>query len=356
MERVKLALVGCGVIANATYLPEITAMPKADLVAVCDIVEERARAAAEQFGVPHVYTDFDRMLDEEAFDLLVNTTHIQAHYETNLKALQSGRHVYSEKTMATTVEEATDLIEEARCRGLRLGAAAATMLDPVHRKVKELLETGAIGKVAFISAHHSHSGAAWFPYWATDPTWFYKPGAGPLLDLGVYGLHTITGLLGPAKRVACLSGIAFPVRYVRGGPYEGKRIDVELDDNTLLMLDFGDATFAMLDSTYCVRAAKDPRRMQIFGEVGTIVTRGELPLEVYRDDTKLDLMGWIEPQLTQAKRWSLPDGVAHLIDCILDPSLSVITSGEHARHVIEIMNRCYDAAREGRTVGLETTF
>ena len=95
---------------------------------------------------------------------------------------------------------------------------------------------------------------------------------------------------------------------------------------------------------------------QIFGERGTIVTRGDLPLEVYRDDTELDLMGWMEPQLPEAKGWSLPDGVAHLIDCILDPSLSVITSGEHARHVIEIMTRCFEAAREGRTVELETTF
>jgi predicted dehydrogenase len=356
MEKVKLALVGCGVIANARYLPEITEMSKADLVAVCDIVEERADRAAEEYAVPHAYYTLDQMLAEEEFDLLVNTTHIQAHFETNLMALQAGRHVYTEKSMTTTVEEATILIEEARSRRLRLGAAAATMLDPVHQKVKELLVGGAIGKVAFISAHHSHCGAAWFPTWETDPTWFYKPGAGPLLDLGVYGLHTITGLLGPAKRVVCLSGISFPERYVRGGPYKGKRIDVELDDNTLLMLDFGHATFAMLDSTYCVRAAKNSRRMQIFGERGTIVTRGDRPLEVYRDDEALDLTGWMEPELPRAKRWSLPDGVVHLIECILDPSLPVVTSGEHARHVIESMNRCYEAAREGRTVELETSF
>jgi len=100
--------------------------------------------------------------------------------------------------------------------------------------------------------------------------------------------------------------------------------------------------------------------IQIFGSDGTIVggERGDpVPFSLYRDEAKLDLWGWTDGSFLQEVRThTLPRGVEHLIDCILDPSRPVVTSGQHARHVIEIMTRCYDAAREGRTVALETTF
>jgi predicted dehydrogenase len=81
--------------------------------------------------------------------------------------------------------------------------------------VRRLLDAGAIGKVAFAKVRSSHGGpASWaFP---TDPTWFYQLGAGPLFDLGVYGIHTITALLGPARRVTAFSGITEPTRTVEG--------------------------------------------------------------------------------------------------------------------------------------------
>ncbi|MBN1246251.1 MAG: Gfo/Idh/MocA family oxidoreductase [Anaerolineae bacterium] len=358
MERVKIGVVGCGVIANSVYLRGIKQMPEVEMVAVCDLIEERARAASEDYSVPAFYTDLATMLAESDIDMVVNLTNIQAHFETNLLALQAGKHVYTEKTMTTTVVEATRLIEEAREQQVLLGAAAATMLSAANQKVGQLIRAGAIGKVCFVVAHHSHGGAASFEGWTTDPTWFYKPGAGPMLDLGVYDLHTLTGLLGPAKTVTAVSGISIPKRTVRSGPAKDKVIDVEVDDNTLLLLDFGDATFAFLDATYCVRDRRGPR-MEFYGSEGTINVndRGAVaPLSVYRDDRELGLDGWMDLEMRSAPRWSLVSGVEHLADCIRNPGCPVITTGEHARHVIEIINQGYVAAHEGRTMVLETTF
>lgn len=358
MEKVKVGLVGCGVIANGSYGPGIKALAKAEFVAVCDSVPGRAASLAAKLGVPQVYTDLDEMLAKSGIDMMVNLTHIQAHFETNLKALQAGKHVYSEKTMTTTVAEATTLINEAQKQGVRLGAAAAMMLNPAVIKAKELIKSGAIGKVAYIVAHHSHGGAASFENWTTDPTWFYKPGAGPLYDMGVYALHTITGLLGPAKSVCGMSGIAIPQRKVRSGPVAGKIIDVEVDDNTLMIMNFGESSFAFLDCTYCAFGHRGPRT-QIFGSEGTINFNdygAPTPLSVYRDDWDLGLKGWMDIDLGRGAQWSLPAGVEHLVDCILDPSKEVIVSGEHARHVIEIMNKCTAAAHNGVTLPLETVF
>jgi predicted dehydrogenase len=124
------------------------------------------------------------------------------------------------------------------------------------------------------------------------------------------------------------------------------------------MLDFGKATFATLDSTYCVHAVRGPR-LQIFGSEGTIAMNGreaEHPLSIYRPDDRLGGPGWSDVDLPDARPWSLSMGVEHLVDCIRDPDKPVITNGEHARHVIEIMDQCMTAAQEKRTVPLETTF
>jgi len=143
---------------------------------------------------------------------------------------------------------------------------------------------------------------------------------------------------------------------VRGGPYKGKRIDVEVDDNTLIMLDFGNATFAFVDATFCVRAAKGPS-MEIYGSEGTISIGeygAERPFELYREDLKLGIRGWTALELPDRDNW-FTGAVAHMIDCILEDKEPVV-SGEHARHVIEIMTKAIEAARQGQALELETTF
>src|SRR3712207_6167295 len=119
--------------------------------------------------------------------------------------------------------------------------------------------------------------------------------------MGVYGIHEITGILGPARRVVAFSGITEPTRTVRAGPYAGKQIDVTADDNTLFMLDFGQSTFAVIDGTFNVNAAKSPK-IEMFGRAGTIniadlrqIRAGAPPLEVFRPDAVPGIGGWSTP-------------------------------------------------------------
>lgn len=356
MERkVKIGLVGCGHIANGVYLPGITQIDRAELVAVCDLIPERAQEASEQFNAPLWYTDLEEMLQDSDIELLVDTTLMPDHFQVNMAGLEAGKHVYSEKPMAATVEQATALVEEAEAQGVKLGAAAGTMLGTVNQKVKELVEGGAIGKVAYARVISSHGGPA---VWAQlhPPDRYYQPGSGPVVDMGVYGLHSITGILGPAVKVSCFSGVSDPVRIERAGPRKGREIQVGMDDNTLIFLDFGDATFAMIDSGYCTLASRSPR-LEIYGSRGTIsvsVPGQEAPVEMFRDDLQLDVQGWMAVDM-RVERQGLAINVAHMVECILEDRKPII-SGEHARHVIEIMTKCYVAAREGRTLDLETTF
>lgn len=360
MKPIKVALVGCGAIAHVMHLPGLQTMAEmgmVELVAVADTFADKAQAAADAYGVPYHFTELERLLGEVEFDLLVNTTVIPSHFAVSLTALRAGKHVYTQKPMAATVAEATMLIDEAAQRKVRLASAPEHRVRPLIGKIKELVEQGAIGRVNFAKVRSSHGGPEkhFIPASPRDSTWFYKPGSDPILDLGVHGLSQITSILGPVRRLAAFSGRTLPVRHmVEGGPFSGKRIDVEIDDNSLLMLDFGDAAFALLDATYCLEASLAPR-LEIYGSEGTLAvmeTRGDEPpdLRLYQSKTK----SWAPVEVPPTP--PVKDlGVLHLVDAIREGKPHLLT-GEHGRHLLEIMTKAPLAAAEGRTIVLETVF
>jgi predicted dehydrogenase len=171
--------------------------------------------------------------------------------------------------------------------------------------------------------------------------------------MGVHGLSMITGILGPVRRLACFSGRTRPVRYHTAGAFKGKRIEVEIDDNSLLMLDFGDASFAFLDATYCVEATLSPH-LEIYGSEGTLSVVGEnftkAELRLYESAKK----AWRDVPVTPPP--PIRDlGSLNLVETLRDEAELVLT-GERGRHLVEIMSSTVEAAATGRTVELSTTF
>lgn len=128
-----------------------------------------------------------------------------------------------------------------------------------------------------------------------------------------------------------------------------------VDDNTLLLLDFGDATFGMVDCTYCAKATKSPS-LEIFGSRGTITfLQGEnIPFVIFVDDIERNIRGWIEPEVN-LPRVKQSCGVEDLISSIEEEREPVLRA-EHALHVIEITEKAVLSAKEGKTFELETTF
>jgi predicted dehydrogenase len=366
----RAGLLGAGTIATASggFLPGMTRIPElVTTVAIADPVPGRAAQVARDHGIPHAHAGLDEMLERTDLDLVVNLTPIPLHYATSRRILEAGKHLVLEKPLAGTLEEADELIAMAAAQRLRIVVAPPNMLYQNRVEAKQLIAEGAIGKPCFARVRGSHGGPA-SGAWPLDPTWFYQQGSGPLLDMGVYGIHDITGLLGPAKRVTAFSGITEPRRQVRAGPFAGLEIEVTADDNTLMMLDFGGSTFAVVDGTYNVNAARSPH-VEIFGRAGTLNLynyHGKPdvpPLELFRLGAAPAEDGWTTPrqppvagdlndQWQQLQRALL---VKHLAECVIEDRPPVL-SAEHARHALEIMVKSIESARTGMAIELRTTF
>src|SRR5262245_16418848 len=341
MSRTPLraGMLGVGTIAIAWYgfLPGMQHMQdEVTLVAVADPAIERARQVAAQYGIPAAYATLDEMLERSDIDLVINLTPIPLHGSTSMKILQAGKHMVAEKPISTTLEEADALIELANSQYLKYVVAPPNMLESTRVEAKRLIDSGAIGQPCFARVRSSHGGPA-AGAWPLDPTWFYQEGSGPLLDMGVYGIHEITGILGPAKRVVAFSGITEKVRTVRGGPFAGKQIEVTADDNTLLMLDFGNSAYAVVDGTFNVNAAKSPK-IEIFGRAGTINLYDHMQdpsapqIEVFRLDAVPGMDGWITPRGfsshadSHMQRYRRAILLKHLVDCINEDKHPVLSA------------------------------
>jgi len=369
-SRLQIGVLGAGMIAThpTGVLPNLGSLSdRIQISAIASRTRRVAEEVASRFGIPSVYSTLTEMLASADLDAIINLTPGPAHTETNLEILESGRHLITEKPISTTLEYANEIIDLARARNLVVVVAPPWMLDPRRIAAREIIRTGAIGKVAFARSRSSHGGPAAMS-WPADPSWFYAAGSGALLDMGVYGITEVTGILGPAKRVIAMSGITADKRVARGGPFDGQVVEVSADDNTLLLLDCGDATFAVVDATYNVHAAVSPS-LEVFGLEGTLnlsepfwATRGQPPLEVFRLDVVPGYGGWTVPNLASlrddaARFDNLQRAilVSHLVDC-LDSGKKPVLSAEHARHTLEIMLGAQQSAVTGTAVDLTTTF
>jgi predicted dehydrogenase len=359
MDKIKLAFLGVGDVAQRDYLPEFHRLAdRAELVAVCSRTEQRARSVAEKYAVGAWYTDYERMLAETDAEAVINLTPIQLHLETTIAALQAGKHVYTEKPVATTMHDVAHIRDEARKYGLKVVSAPCVMLFPQVRYARSLLEEGVIGEV-YAARGHGHGGIPPWRGFISDPSPFFAKGGGPAMDMAVYPLHALTGLLGPVKRVSAMTSRVLQSFIVEDGPAQGKEVPVEVDDNWHMLLDFGGSRLASITANNCVLGTPSPQ-LELWGLHGTVAVNlldVSAPVEILQAGA-----GWeeVSPPFGGEKigRQSGPDhllGIEHLVDCIQhhqEPVLSV----EHALHVVEIIEKAAQSSAQNQTLNVESTF
>jgi predicted dehydrogenase len=351
-ERVRVAILGPGDVAHRDYLPEFHRIEdRAQIVAVCGRTERRARETADRYGAAW-FTDQATMLRDVEIDALINLTPIQAHAATTAIALDAGVHVYSEKPLAGSVAEGRELERRAAVHGLQLVAAPSVMVFPQLVLAQQLIADGRIGEVHTLRGAVMGAVPPW-PGFGSDPTPYFSAGGGPLVDLGVYPLHAITGLVGPARRVVAMSSRVGRDFMVPDGPAAGAHIDVAVDDTWVTMLDLGDGRTATVEANYSSHGTR-AAELELMGTDGTIALSlldVSAPIEVLAGGA------WTTHSVPQAGRAEGPDhilGVEHLLDLIAGTAAPKLTPA-HAIHVIEIVEASERSARDGVVCALGTT-
>ena len=364
----RIGVLGAGSIGLRGALSHLSIGDYADRVvmgAVCDNVPGRAQAAAEKFGVPQAFEDYDEFLAQGDIDAVTIGTPIGLHYEQGLKAIEAGKHLHFNKTMTTTVAEADDMIQRAEAKGIKLVASPGEMLRPHNQRIRQLIQDGDLGQLVWAA-----TGAGFGSYHEKervregddvlsniDPSWYWrKPGGGPLYDMTVYGLHTLTGILGPARRVTALSGVAIKER-----EFKGAMVPTSCDDNTLILVGFEEALFAFVYGT-AAGTLTPFASPTFFGTKGTIVGQklNDKQIEYPGQETAQELGGnALLPHVTgehqKMEEAHVYEDIMQLVDLVREGKPTISTP-EHARHVIDIIESAYRAAETGETQELRTTF
>jgi predicted dehydrogenase len=263
MTILNVGLIGCGNI-SAAYLTLAPTFKNIRFVAVSDMNEEAALARGKEFGIK-ARTVSD-LLAAEDIDIVVNLTIPDAHYDVTKRILDSGKHAYTEKPLVLTLKQAKSLADLAAAKGLRIGSAPDTFLGGAHQQARQIIGDGGIGAVTSGTAHFMGPG---MEMWHPNPDFFFKPGGGPVLDMGPYYITNLVQLIGPVKRVAALSSSAQKERTITSEPRAGETIPVQTPTTIHALLSFENGATITLNVSWDVKAHRHAN-MELYGTEGTL--------------------------------------------------------------------------------------
>ena len=365
-ERLRVGIVGCGDVAHRHYLPALESMAdRVSLAAAADPRDAAAEAVAAAVGSwspgTEVYRDVEAMIGGTQLDAVINLTPATRHGDVNRLILDAGIACYSEKPLASSIDEADALIASATRRGVLFLCAPGSAVTNRFRWLRDLADGGTLGSPTLAVAHHADPGpAAWREY-TGDPTPFYREGVGPVFDHGVYRLHEMTFLLGPVRRVQAMGSIARPTRRVLGGPLSGQTIAVTTQDHVLIHLEFVSGALGQLLASFGTSDTLAPW-LELHLTKGVVSFGGkswepEFPVSIYRDDeTNAGLEGWThDVEVAPDDPGAVEAGARHFLRCLLGDETPVLTP-EHARHVLDIILSAYASIDSGQAEVVRTAF
>ena len=228
----RVGIIGCGNISE-TYFECQNLFNNFNVVACADINIEAAKSSAEKYNVKAF--SVDDILANDDIDVIINLTIPSAHKEIIMKSLNAGKHCFSEKPLAMNFNEGLEISELASSKNLYVGCAPDTFLGAAGQKARSLIEDKKIGDVVLGTFNLMSHG---MEHWHPNPDFFFKPGAGPVFDVGVYYITQLVNLIGPIKSISSLSGTATPERTITSEPRNGEKIKVETPTTLMGTLEF----------------------------------------------------------------------------------------------------------------------
>lgn len=355
---IRIASIGYGDIAQRERFPQVRRLgERASLVAIAGRDPDRLADCGRRFGVPRLYTDVDRMLDEDDIDAVLILTPPDSHADLATKAVRAGKHVLLEKPMVLSMAEA-DQVRAAVADHPVVFEPLPHVASATYDRARRLIADGAIGEVTSVDCHKSHRGP-------THAGWFYDSrlaGGGALFDLGVYAIGGVVDLLGPAARLEAMCARRFPTRTLD----DGTVIEPDVEDIAVVTLWLRREVAAVINANWTGYLSHHrPRsRTTIYGREGMLhVGVPDGGLYLHRDDEKyerfgsaierVDFDGYPSVRIGPDDDAAL-DPVARFVQRIEDGDTDTTPLARQA-HIMEIMLATYDTGALGRSRELRTT-
>ena len=353
MSKIGVGFIGAGGIAQGQHMPSYARLSdRVQMVAVADVNEESARAAAERFHIPHVYTDYREMVQRDDIHVVVVATPNFLHRDTTIAALEAGKHVHCEKPLACNAHEAREMVQTARRVGKLLHVSLQWRFSGVAQFLhKYIVQEGNLGEVYYARAHALRRRG--IPGWGVfiDKE---KQGGGPLIDIGVHILDITLWLMGYPKPVA-----AFGATYAKFGnrpdvvglmgQWDYTRFTVE--DFAVGLIRFENGATVTLESSFCANIERDEFSTLLLGDKGGVFADpiGEHPVRIMteRNYTLYNIEPANLPNVNsyQANVEAFVDAVSH--------NKPAPIPGEHGFYLNAIIDAIYESSETGREVRIE---
>ncbi len=350
--RLRVGIVGCGSI-SLQYLHNAPLFGGVDIRACADINQTVAVQRAKQFNVKVM--DVDDLIDSPDIDLVLNLTVAAAHFDVSMRALDAGKHVFTEKPLAATVAEGSQLVTRSAERGLVIGSAPDTFLGPAGQLARRLVDADTIGRPIVGTAFMLGRG---MEHWHPDPAFYFQPGGGPVMDMGPYYLTMLVNLVGPVVRVQAIATSGQSERLLTAeGPKKGTTIKVGTPTSLLSLLEFSCGLQLTFGASWDVfrhsnqpielHGTKGSLRLPDPDTFGGVVSVSDHGADWQEIDTADGVFG--------APNWpvALPDRANYRMVGLADLAASLLegrrprASGDMALHILKVMEAILVAARTG---------
>ena len=343
MDKIRMGFIGCGKIAQVRHIPEAHEREDVVISGYFNRTRSKAEDMARKYG-GKVYDTYQEMLDDENIDAVVVSVANILHADVTMEALKKGKHVLCEKPMATTLEESERMVEVSEEEGKILNIAHNQRLNPVHRRAKELIEEGSIGKVLTFRTTFGHGGPE---EWSSSPgkdVWFFyedAAGMGAMGDLGIHKTDLVEYLTG--QKVVEVSAILGTLDK-RGS--RGELISV--DDNALCLFRMSEGALGTMTVSWTYYGLEDN---------STVIYGSEGILYAYDDsDHPLKIVKKTGEVLTFDEETHDKQSSSGVIDTFIEGIRSeeeTILSGKVILSAMRAVFACEASFEEGKTVKIE---
>jgi predicted dehydrogenase len=345
--RVAVGIVGCGNIFPR-YVDALRRFPDLELVWCADIDHVLAETRAKKFGIPNAGRPADAAADRLGrATLVVNLTPPAVHAEVIRRFLEHGKHVYTEKPLASNVDDAKALATLAATRSLQLAAAPDWFLSRTAAAARTTIASGRIGEPLAASGFITHSRVE---RWHPDPAGFFLPGAGPVFDMGPYYVSAMVDLLGPISTVAALERRGARTRAVTAPNRVAETVDVRVATHAETVLEFRSGAIGHLTMSFDAWERTMPF-IEIYGSAGTL----SLPMPHESDDVlhvkSHDEEKWVDVELPEGEPYIRGIGVAELARSLASGAGASERRGR-ALHITEVLSAVGTSSRERSFVAL----